>query len=105
MKAKTIAAYVHLHNAGLPVPEVPDERPGAYYVSAKDGERFVLLAGPWPTHPEALAAVTAVRAKALELDPRGHWYFYGTARLPDDDYVPIRTGKLNKFFPELRLTT
>lgn len=75
--------------------QTPDPRPGAYYVSAIDGPRSALLAGPWPTHAEALAMVDRVRALANELDPRSHWYAFGTARLPDDDSVPIRAGSLN----------
>lgn len=78
--------------------EAPDTRPGAYYVSVIDGQRRALLAGPWPTHPEALNMVETVRVKACELDPRGHFYAFGTARLPDDDSVPIRAGSLNKHF-------
>lgn len=46
---------------------------------------------------EALALVPAVTAKANELDPRAAWYSFGTARLPDDDSVPIRFGSLNRF--------
>lgn len=78
--------------------QTPDPRPGAYYVSVIDGPRRALLAGPWPTHAEALAMVETVRTKACELDGRGHWYAFGTARLPNDDSVPIRAGSLNKHF-------
>lgn len=93
MKPKTIAAYVHIFQ---PDKSWADEQPGAYYVSVQDQGRTALLAGPWPTHREALDMVATVRTKACELDPRGHWYAYGTARLPDDDSIPIRAGRLNK---------
>lgn len=93
MKPKTISSYTH---ASPPVPVVCDPRPGNYYVSVQDQGRTALLAGPWPTHREALEMVDTVRTKACGLDPRGHWYAYGTARLPDDDSVPIRAGSLNK---------
>lgn len=76
----------------------PDPRTGNYYVSVIDGARVARLAGPWPTHREALDQVPAVRAKACEIDPRGHWYAFGTCRLPDDDSVPIRAGSLNSHF-------
>jgi len=76
--------------------QTPDPRPGNYYVSVVDGQRSALLAGPWPTHAAALGAVDVVRNLACELDPRAHWYAFGTARLPDDDSVPIRAGSLNR---------
>lgn len=76
----------------------PDARPGAYYVTVKDGARVALLAGPWDTHAQALAMVEPVRTKACEVDPRGVFYAFGTGRLPNDDSVPIRAGKLNKYF-------
>ena len=51
----------------------PDTQPGRYYVTAIDGPRRYFLAGPWPTHGEALAQVEAVRryadASALGCDP------------------------------------
>lgn len=73
----------------------PDSRPGNYYVSVIDGARKALLAGPWAKHADALANVERVSQLAYELDPRSHWYAFGTARLPDDDSVPIRAGSLN----------
>lgn len=91
----TLASYVHVARDGA---QQPDSRAGAYYVSVQDNGRTALLCGPWPTHQQALDMVGAVTLKACELDPRGHWYAYGTARLPDDDSVPIRTGSLNKHF-------
>lgn len=74
----------------------PDPRPGAYYVSVIDGPRRALLAGPWDTHAEALAAVDTVRELGQRIDPKSHFYAWGTARLPDDDSVPIREGSLNR---------
>lgn len=67
-------------------------------MSVIDGARRALLCGPFPTHAAALCMVDMVREKACELDPRGHWYAFGTARLPDDDSVPIRAGSLNRYF-------
>jgi hypothetical protein len=93
---KEISDYVHAAiSPGAPAVYV-DPRPGCYYVSVRDNGRTALLAGPFKTHSEALALVPVVRAKACQLDARGAWYAYGTARLPDDDSVPIRAGSLNK---------
>ena len=91
MKHEAIDTYVHSE----PTTQEPDPRPGNYYVSVCDRDRYALLAGPWPTHVEALAKVDDVRRKAQEVDPRGIWYAYGTCRLPDDDSAPIPAGKLN----------
>jgi len=94
---KTIAQYMHTAagsydhgSAGV------DSRPGRYFVSVQDGKRRALLTGPYPTHQAALDAVSAVREKACEVDPRGHFYAYGTARLHDGE--PERHGMLNRFF-------
>lgn len=75
--------------------QAPDPRPGNYYVSVIDGPRRALLAGPWPTHAAALAMVDTVRELAVQIDPKAHFYAFGTARLPDDDTVPIRAGSLS----------
>jgi hypothetical protein len=73
-----------------------DPRPGCYYVSVVDGKRHALLAGPFGEHTTALDAVPDTRELAEQMDPRASWYAFGTCRLPDDDSVPIRAGKLNK---------
>ena len=91
MKHKAIDAYEHPE----PTTQMPDSRPGNYYVSVCYRCRYALLAGPWPTHAEALAKVDDVRFIAQGLDPRGVWYAYGTCRLPDDGSVQICAGKLN----------
>lgn len=62
--------------------ETPDTREGLYYVTVRrdDGE-FRLLRGPFLNdHAGALAAVDEARRRACELDPKAHWYSYGTAR-------------------------
>lgn len=79
--------------------EKADTQPGEYYVTAIDGMRSVRLLGPFTNdHRAALNMVDAVRRKAEELDPRAHWYAFGTCRLPDDDTVPIRAGRFNADF-------
>lgn len=75
----------------------PDTKPGAYYVSAVDGGRYALLLGPFANdHAAALAMVEPVRAKACELNPRAHWYAFGTCRLPPE--VEAKPGRLNDYF-------
>lgn len=88
---RNLAAYVHRVPAVGDTEEV-DPRPGSYYVSCIDGPRRALLYGPLPSHAAALAMVDQVRAVAVEVDPRAHWYSFGTARA-DVDYT--RPGALN----------
>lgn len=54
-----------------------------FYVSVLDGPRHNLLAGPFDTHAEALAEVERVRAVALELDAKAHFYAFGTCSVGD----------------------
>lgn len=80
--------------------QAPDPRPGHYYASImKPGTtQYVLALGPFAQHQSALDQVDAVNRKACELDPRAHWYAYGTCRLPIEDAAPA--GKLNTHMPE-----
>mgnify|MGYP001579527873 CR=1 FL=1 len=76
----------------------PDTRPGPYYVSVIDGDRYMLLLGPFDTHSEALAAVEPVRKyvmKAYASDLKVIWYAFGTVRIEPDDTKPAYPGKLN----------
>ena len=76
----------------------PDTQPGEYYVTVIDGDRYARLLGPFTdNHSGALAMVDAVREKAYELDPKSHWYCFGTCRLPNDS-AAVRPGKLNSLF-------
>jgi len=72
----------------------PDTKPGNYYVTAmRDDGKVVCLAGPFKNdHAAALATVDRARSVACDVDPRAHWYAYGTARL-DLDY-PAPAAKL-----------
>lgn len=72
--------------------QTPDPRPGNYYVSVVDADRFNVLAGPFPTHQQALDLVETVRRIAEECDPRACWYGFGTTRMKDDYTKP---GLLN----------
>lgn len=73
----------------------PDTRPGPYYVSALDGPRTALVAGPFPTHAEALSWVDRARTAAGEVDPKAVWYAFGTCRIDDASYA--RPGVLNGY--------
>lgn len=73
--------------------QTPDTQPGHYYVSMIDGPRTALLAGPFKNdHPAALALVDRAAKLAAEVDPKAHFYAFGTARMPDDYTKP---GVLN----------
>lgn len=79
--------------------QAPDTQPGEYYVSCRNGSRYALLLGPFTNdHAGALAMVDKVTEKAHQLDGRAAFYSFGTCRLPADDTLPIRAGKLNEFF-------
>lgn len=62
---------------------------GHYYASvfdrrsnAGDG-RIALLAGPFPTHGQALDILPAAKAEAERIDPRATWYAFGTLCMKD----------------------
>lgn len=50
-----------------------------FYVSAIDGDRRYLIAGPYPLHSDALERVEKVRKMADERDPRASFMAWGTA--------------------------
>lgn len=77
--------------------QVPDTKPGFYYVSVvRDNGDYRMLRGPFVNdHAAALAAIEAAKAKACELDRRGHWYAYGTCRT-DEDAGPGILDKIEK---------
>ena len=63
-----------------------------FYVSVIDGKRRALLAGPYDTHAEALALVEQVRRKAYDIDPKSHFYAFGTAG--SDEELKTLFGKV-----------
>jgi hypothetical protein len=68
--------------------------PGAkYFVSAMDGNRFWLMAGPFPSHPEALEMVNVVNAMACDLDPRACFFAWGTVAMKSDC---VKSGRMNE---------
>ena len=79
--------------------QIADTKPGEYYVTVVDGPRWAKLLGPFTdNHQAALDMVDAVREKAIEIDPKAHFYAFGTCRIEGDDKVPVRAGRLNQFF-------
>lgn len=97
---KTIAHYRHEGPGWMPAQgacQCGSEHAGedgGFYVSVVDGSQYGLLAGPFGTHPEALALVNTVRAKAEELNTRAVFYSFGTLRAKDGYRKP---GRLNKY--------
>lgn len=74
----------------------PDTKPGAYYVTMIDGARVAFLAGPFINdHAGALAMVDEARRVAHEVDPRAHWYAFGTSRKSLWGNPEQRAGVLN----------
>lgn len=98
-KQRLPKAEAYTHQAPASTQE-PDIQLGNYYVSVRrDDGMHGLLLGPFRNdHARALAAVPAARAKAEEVDPRAHWYAFGTCRLAADFVTP---GVLNHLLPEL----
>lgn len=64
----------------------------AFYVTVVDAGRVGYLAGPFASHPAALAMVEPSRRIADTLDPWAHFYAFGTAALPPGTTTP---GTLN----------
>ncbi|MCB9266046.1 MAG: hypothetical protein H6558_13540 [Lewinellaceae bacterium] len=76
--------------------EFVDDKEGDYFVTARNDKgatRYVL--GPFDKHQDALDKVDEASSYVRDKDPRGHWYSYGTARLPKNSRV---TGVLNDKF-------
>jgi hypothetical protein len=59
----------------------PDHR--AFYVSAIDGPKTFLVAGPYDSHDTALARVAPVRSHVSDRDGRAWFMFWGTCSLPE----------------------
>ncbi len=62
-----------------------------FYVSIVDGKRFTTVAGPFRTHPEALSMVDPAIEIGRELDPKSHFYAWGTVKMENGH----REGRLN----------
>lgn len=60
-----------------------------YYVSAIDGIKKYLIAGPYPTHDEAASKVEHVRTEADRIDGRAWFMAWGTAGSDDEIKTPM----------------
>lgn len=60
-----------------------------YYVSAIDGPKRYLIAGPYATHDEALERVDTVRNAAHERDGRAWFMLWGTAGSDERHETPM----------------
>ena len=70
-----------------------------YYVSVVRDHKFDdarLLYGPFAAHAAALANVRIANNKACDVDPRAHWYSFGTVAMAADYTKP---GILNHLLP------
>ena len=63
-----------------------------FYVSAVDGKKKHLIAGPYPTHDEALAQVQAVSREAEKGNDRAVWMMWGTAGSEEPMKTPLGAG-------------
>ena len=70
----------------------PDTKPGPYFVSAIDGTKKYLMAGPFDLHVEALAVVDKAKNISCDHDPRAWFMSWGTCRIEGSQSI----GALNK---------
>lgn len=71
-----------------------DDRPGFYYVSLIDGDKFALLAGPYMSHGEALKMVNTAKDAAYSVNSaQCAFACFGTCRLETN----AGAGILNKY--------
>jgi len=68
----------------------PSEWAKYFYVSAVDGRRKYLLAGPYDTHAEAARNVATVKAIALDQDVTGRAAFMGFGTAGSD--IPLKSA-------------
>jgi hypothetical protein len=73
--------------------QTPDTRPGPYFVSAIDGTKKYIMAGPYAGHAAALADVDRARDIASNLEGRAHFMAWGTCRAEGSTDI----GTLNKY--------
>ncbi len=63
-----------------------------YYVTVIRGNEYRLLYGPVKSHDIALSMVKIVQRKAIEIDPKTHFDYFGTIKTTDN-----KPGSLNEF--------
>lgn len=72
--------------------QTPDTKTGPYYVSAVDGPKSYLMAGPYTDHNTTIALVDKARDITSNHDGRAHFMAWGTCRIEGSTAV----GSLNK---------
>jgi hypothetical protein len=78
-----------------------------FYVSVYDQEkhRSSLIAGPFRAHESALAAKPEATRVAVELDPWGAFYAYGTVRCATGHTSGSLNSRLESAHPEINCGT
>lgn len=71
--------------------DIPSPGIEQFYVSAIDGTKKYLVAGPYTTHAAALGRVDAVRKLADKRDPRAAFMAWGTAGTNQPRKTPLGT--------------
>lgn len=66
-----------------------------YYVSIIDGDRKALVAGPFRHHREALEMVDRAMVEGGKLDPKSHFYSWGTTKAPNGYHEGCLNNALN----------
>jgi len=62
-----------------------------FYVSAIDGSKKYIIAGPFETHSRALAMVEPVRNRAYEINAKAWFMFWGTCSSETVIKTPLGT--------------
>lgn len=63
-----------------------------FYVSIADAGKFAPVAGPFRSHPAAVAALPVARRIGADTDPRSVFYAWGTVKMKNG----YREGKLTE---------
>lgn len=74
--------------------QTPDTKPGAYYVTMRDGGRVAYLAGPFAKHERALALVSDAMIEACKVRSEYHFCEFGTARIIPDELTGSMKGRI-----------
>ena len=67
-----------------------------FYVSAINGQRKHLIAGPYATHEKALEQVNAVRDVAHDREPMSWFFAWGTCSVNKKITTPLGANWKNK---------
>ena len=65
-----------------------------FYVSVVDEPKFAVVAGPFRTHPEALNMVEPAIEVGRKVDPKSHFYTWGTVKMKDGHQEGILNEQL-----------